>query len=551
MRAVLYADSGGSPGALLGVSNEVTVTAGQPWGWVDFTFPTAVSIQPGTIWMGYIAGCCAGDIALRYDPLANDTRYNVDAGGYADGPSNPFGNASTIGFHYSAYATYTPAGGNQPPVPTITLPQSSLTWKVGDLINFAGQATDPEDGTLPASALSWQLLLHHCPSDCHIHYLQTFTGVSSGSFNAPDHSYPSWLELVLTATDSQGATATTSVSLQPQTVNLTFASQPSGLQVVFDGTTQATPYTVAAIIGSIHSISAPASQTLGQTTYTFSSWSDTGAATHNITSPSTATTFTATYTGSGTNNPPTAVATASPTSGTAPLTVNFNGSGSSDPDPGDTISYSWDLNGDGTFGDATTATPSYTYTAAGTYNAVLRVTDSHGASSTSTPITITVSGATGATFGTTTPGTLTDLASANYKEVSKYTAPVAGNVVKLTGYISGLGKTSGSQPIRAIIYADSGGSPGNIIGVSNEVVIAAGAPWAWVDFTFPSPVAIPAGTIWMGYIAGSKTNTVQLRYSQVTNDLRVNSNNYTSGPTTKFGGAATYSYHYSIYGTYG
>ena len=85
-------------------------------------------------------------------------------------------------------------------------------------------------------------------------------------------------------------------------------------------------------------------------------------------------------------------ATASPTSGTAPLTVNFDGSGSSDPDAGDTITYSWDLNGDGTFGDSTVAKPSFTYTAAGTYSAVLKVTDNHGASTTSSPIAITVTG---------------------------------------------------------------------------------------------------------------------------------------------------------------
>jgi PKD repeat protein len=55
------------------------------------------------------------------------------------------------------------------------------------------------------------------------------------------------------------------------------------------------------------------------------------------------------------NNAPQAVASASPTSGPAPLTVQFTGSGSSDPD-GDPITYSWDLNGDGTYGDATTPT---------------------------------------------------------------------------------------------------------------------------------------------------------------------------------------------------
>ena len=58
---------------------------------------------------------------------------------------------------------------------------------------------------------------------------------------------------------------------------------------------------------------------------------------------------------------PTAVATATPTSGAAPLTVDFDGRGSTDPD-GDTLTYAWDLDGDGAFDDSTSATPSRTYT---------------------------------------------------------------------------------------------------------------------------------------------------------------------------------------------
>ena len=57
--------------------------------------------------------------------------------------------------------------------------------------------------------------------------------------------------------------------------------------------------------------------------------------------------------------------------------MQFTGSGSSDPD-GDPITYSWDLNGDGTYSDSTAANPSFTYTAAGTFQVTLRVTDSHG-----------------------------------------------------------------------------------------------------------------------------------------------------------------------------
>ena len=64
------------------------------------------------------------------------------------------------------------------------------------------------------------------------------------------------------------------------------------------------------------------------------------------------------------NQPPTAVITANPTNGPAPLTVSFDGTGSSDPE-GKPLSYSWDLNGDGTFGDATGPTASYTYTDGG------------------------------------------------------------------------------------------------------------------------------------------------------------------------------------------
>ena len=82
------------------------------------------------------------------------------------------------------------------------------------------------------------------------------------------------------------------------------------------------------------------------------------------------------------NQPPTAVVTASPTNGPVPLTVGFDGTGSSDPE-GKPLSYSWDLNGDGTFGDATGSTASYTYTTAGVYHPSLRVTDDQGATDTS------------------------------------------------------------------------------------------------------------------------------------------------------------------------
>jgi len=86
------------------------------------------------------------------------------------------------------------------------------------------------------------------------------------------------------------------------------------------------------------------------------------------------------------NQLPTAVVTPSSASGSGPLTVNFTGSGSLDPD-GSIASYAW------AFGDGTSSTaqnPSHTYSAVGTYTAVLTVTDNRGgAGSASVQVVVT------------------------------------------------------------------------------------------------------------------------------------------------------------------
>jgi PKD repeat protein len=74
--------------------------------------------------------------------------------------------------------------------------------------------------------------------------------------------------------------------------------------------------------------------------------------------------------------------------GPAPFTVNVDGSGSSDAD-GDALSYEWTW-GDGTTGTGVSA--GHVYSAAGTYPVTLKVTDTSGATSTSSPQTVTVTG---------------------------------------------------------------------------------------------------------------------------------------------------------------
>jgi glucose/arabinose dehydrogenase len=253
------------------------------------------------------------DGASSSDPEGRPLSYSWDLN--AD---NTFGDATgpTVSYTYAMDGVYHPAlrvtddqgasdtasvtvtVGNTAPTAVIDSPSSSLAWKVGDVINLSGHATDPQDGTLSANALTWSLIMHHCytPSDCHTHLLQTFTG-SSGSFTAPDHQYPCWLELQLSATDSGGLTSTTSVRLDPKTVVLTFKTNPGGLVLSanFNDTAQSTPFSVTVVARSSNSVSAPLLQTFNKSTYSFVSWSDGGQASHPITAPVVNTTYTATY----------------------------------------------------------------------------------------------------------------------------------------------------------------------------------------------------------------------------------------------------------------
>lgn len=196
-------------------------------------------------------------------------------------------------------ATAEPPQVSTPPVVVIDTPTVNQHWKVGDTIQFSGHATDAEDGALPASALSWQIVIQHCPDGCHIHDLLTFAAVANGSFAAEDHDYPMHLELILTATDSSGQKRTARRPLEPSTLSLVFDTEPSGLDLVVGPTRQTTPFARRVILGSENSLAAPETQTVAGVTWKFDSWSDAGARAHTLSSVSSAERYVATYSMSG------------------------------------------------------------------------------------------------------------------------------------------------------------------------------------------------------------------------------------------------------------
>ncbi len=184
--------------------------------------------------------------------------------------------------------------GSSLPTAHITTPSSSLLYKVGDTINFSGNATDWNGTPIPASGLSWTIIAHHCPQgSCHTHFLETIGGAASGSVVVPDHGDDVYLELQLTATNAAGLSDVDSVSVNPQLVTLTFDSVPTGMNVVYDGQGGTTPRTQQTVINSQHTLFSASPQANGQAA--FASWSDGGAQQHNITAPATNTTYSPTF----------------------------------------------------------------------------------------------------------------------------------------------------------------------------------------------------------------------------------------------------------------
>ena len=125
----------------------------------------------------------------------------------------------------SASATVKVTVGSLPPTATIQSPINATGVLPGQTIAYQGSATDPDDGTIPSTGLSWIILLHH---NDHTH-TQLFTTGPTGSAAIQYHGIGTYsYEFRLTATDSSGLTHTTSVTL-PVLSDTTPPSDPSGL----------------------------------------------------------------------------------------------------------------------------------------------------------------------------------------------------------------------------------------------------------------------------------------------------------------------------------
>jgi len=175
-------------------------------------------------------------------------------------------------------------------------PSSNGLFRAGDVIAYSAQATDLEDGSLPASAFTWNIDFLH---EGHVHPGIAITGVTSGSFAIPtsghDFSGNTRYRITLTVTDSSGLQSSQSAIVFPDKVNLTFDTAPGGLTLYVDGIAHTAPFVYDTLVGFNHTIEAR-NQTVSTSSYTFASWSDGGTQQHTITVPTGPQSYIANYT---------------------------------------------------------------------------------------------------------------------------------------------------------------------------------------------------------------------------------------------------------------
>jgi glucose/arabinose dehydrogenase len=391
-------------------------------------------------------------------------------------------------------------GGNAPdtpPTPAITSPAAGSTFRAGDTLTFSGSATDAQDGTLPASSLSWWAELHH---NDHDHPFQQPTPGASGTVTIPTRGETSdniFYRFHLRAVDSAGQAVTVTRDVLPRKARVTLATVPPGLALTLDGQAVSGPSTFTGVVGVERDIAAADQQANGRR-YRFDAWSQGGAASQTVATPSTDTTYTANFTDVGpVNNQPPTVQLSAPAGATVNTAVTLSADAADSDGSVTRVDFS---DGSTPIGSDSTApySISWTPTTTGSKTLTARAFDNNGASTTSAAVTITVNPAVG---NDTTPPTATLTAPAAFADDLTGTLAITADASDNVGVAGvefqvdgvAIGSEDTSAPFAASIDTTQWASGQHIVRARARDAAGNRSAWASATVRFGGNRSRPAG----------------------------------------------------------
>ena len=195
--------------------------------------------------------------------------------------------------------------GHTPPTASITTPALNATYNAGNTISFSGTATDAVDGTLPASAYTWQadfysngvaqpFYSYEVPDP----FYGPVSGITSGTFQIPQdlsNSATTFYRITLTVVDSLGIQTVVTRDIHPNQTNWSVNTNVPGAAYVVDGTWHTSSYSTPDGVGVQHVLTGVPLQTMGGVRYRFNGWADGSALTDSFTNSASNGAYTANY----------------------------------------------------------------------------------------------------------------------------------------------------------------------------------------------------------------------------------------------------------------
>jgi hypothetical protein len=149
-----------------------------------------------------------------------------------------------------------------------------------------------------------------------------------------------------------------------------------------------------------------------------------------------------------------------------------------------------------------------------------------------------------ATFGNTVETWDGSSYAADSIWMGKFTLAEAGDVSKLTAFVDAWAPCAA----RGVIYADSSGKPGTLLGAAETLFETHQTPY-WADFTFATAIALTAGDYWLGVHLDANEQMGLFRLASAGTSYNA-WDTYADGTATTCPASAPNTHLYLIYATY-